>query len=225
MINKEPFIIAEISGNHGGRLEKAVDLVKAAADCGCDAVKIQLYDPDDLNDPSNNPIYEKCRIPVAWLDSLYRETKIPLFSSVFAPWSIRQLEQYNCPAYKIASPESTRLGPAMYELLAAGIKKTGKEFIASSGAADWKMVAGLNPDKMLFCRAGYPASIGFYDLEFMSISDGFSDHTRGIVSTIAMLWAGAKIIEKHFKLDDDCVDAAFSINPREMELLCRVAHP
>lgn len=224
MINKEPFIVAEISGNHDGKLERAIDLVKAAGDCGCDAVKIQLYRSDDLNDPDNETLYRKYYVPIPWLDELYRATQIPLFASVFAPWAIVELQKYDCPAYKIASPESTRLSNDRYHALAGDIKKTGKDFIASSGASDWRMIAGLNPDYMLFCRAGYPATVGLFDLEFMSIADGFSDHTKGILSTCAMMWAGGKIIEKHFKLNDDCIDAAFSVNPKEMELLCRIAN-
>ena len=83
IIGNNPFIIAEMSGNHGGELYKAKKLIQAAKDCGCDAVKIQLYKPEDLHDPDNNEIYEKCKIPIEWLPELFNVAKvndIPLFS-------------------------------------------------------------------------------------------------------------------------------------------------
>src|SRR5512139_3982 len=111
-IGSRPFICAEMSGNHNGDLYTALHMIEAAKDCGCDAVKIQLYKPEDLHDPDNNAIYEKYQIPRDWLFYLFekaRDCKIPLFSSVFAPWAIEALKHNNCPAYKLASPESTRL--------------------------------------------------------------------------------------------------------------------
>src|SRR5690242_14360356 len=110
-IGSKPFIIAELSGNHGGSLYKAINMIEAAKNAGCDAVKIQTYKAEDLCDPANNEIYEKSRIPLDWYPMLFETAKrysIPLFSSVFALWAIEFLEQFDCPAYKIASPESTR---------------------------------------------------------------------------------------------------------------------
>ena len=77
--------------------------------------------------------------------------------------------------------------------------------------------------------AGYPATIDDSDIEFLVENRGyqirgFSDHTKDISSSLAMIAAGARVIEKHFKLDDDCIDAAFSLNPSQMETLCRIAH-
>lgn len=224
-IGSKPFIIAELSGNFAGDLAKGKEMIRAAARCGCDAVKIQTYEPADMNDPANNHIYEKCSLPRAWYPELFgtaKENNIPLFSSVFAPWAVDFLEWFDCPAYKIASPESTRLDS--YSDLVARIKSTGKLLIASSGKNDWRSIAQLKPDKILYCVSDYPASIDLNDFGFMQYADGFSDHTAGLLGSFAMLWAGASIIEKHFKLDDNCIDAAFSINPQEMELLCKVAH-
>src|SRR5512139_4208354 len=107
-IGSRPFIISEISGNHNGDLATALALISAASDAGCDAVKIQLYKPEDLHDPDNNAIYEKYQIPTDWLPQLFgmaEDCGIQLFSSVFAPWAVEALEHNNCPAYKIASPE------------------------------------------------------------------------------------------------------------------------
>src|SRR6185312_5875908 len=127
-IGDKPFIISELSGNHNGDLVKAKELIVAAAQCGCDSVKIQTYKPEDLCDPANNEIYEKSKIPLSWYPALFataKENNIPLFSSVFAPWAIEFLEQFDCPTYKIASPESTRLEQVVYMKLASEIKKTG----------------------------------------------------------------------------------------------------
>src|SRR5512139_3186993 len=103
-IGSRPFIIAEMSGNHNGDLATALALIRAASNAGCDAVKIQLYRPEDLHDPDNNAIYEKYQVPVNWLGYLFAKAsdcKIPLFSSVFAPWAIDWLRRFDCPAYKL----------------------------------------------------------------------------------------------------------------------------
>jgi pseudaminic acid synthase len=224
-IGKKPFIVAEISGNHGGSLARAVTMITAAAQIGCDAVKIQLYEPDDLCDPENNEIYEKCKTPREWLPRMFEAAErwdCKLFSSVFAPWAVEELKKYDCPAYKLASPESTRL-PAYGDLVSA-IKQTGKTFIASTGRADWQFVKSFEPDYLLYCLAGYPAKAERTDLFMMDFCDGFSDHTVGVIDPTAMMFFGARIIEKHFKLDDNCIDAAFSLNPKQMRLLCEIAH-
>jgi len=234
-IGSKPFIIAEMSGNHGGDLVKAKELIVAAAQCGCDAVKIQTYKPEDLCDPENNEIYEKSKIPLSWYPALFataKENNIPLFSSVFAPWAIEFLVRFDCPAYKIASPESTRLSEETYFQLAATISKTKKPFFASTGWDDNEFIASLFPDVLFFCVAGYPAKITDTDkLRLLELrrqrepkKTGFSDHSAGIKESLAMLRMGADLIEKHFKLDDDCIDAAFSLNPSQMETLCRIAH-
>src|SRR5512139_1977306 len=104
-IGSRPFIISEISGNHNGDLDTALALISAASNAGCDAVKIQLYRPEDLHDPDNNAIYEKYQVPVEWLPRLFgmaEHCEIRLFSSVFAPWAIEELEKFNPFAYKLA---------------------------------------------------------------------------------------------------------------------------
>lgn len=230
-IGKRPFIIAELSGNAAGDLPKALKMIEVAKDCGCDAVKVQTYKPEDMNDPDNNALYEKHRIPEDWYEHLFKSARhlgIPLFSSVFAPWAVSFLEQFKCPAYKIASPESTRLPSETYWQLAVAIRRTHKTFMASSGRKDMDYIANLAPI-VLYCIQGYPAKIDDSDFEFFGNmpaikTRGFSDHTADITASLAMIAAGARVIEKHFKLDDDCIDAAFSLNPQEMKLLCDIAH-
>jgi pseudaminic acid synthase len=221
-------IIAEISGNHGGSLEKACDLIAAAARCGCDAVKFQLYKPEDLNDPANNEDYEKYHVPLVWLYDMFQDAKfheIDLFASVFATWAVDALSLYQPFAYKIASPESTRLSSRIYRELAKVIRQTDSKLYVSSGRIDLEMMVSLDPDVLFYCRTGYPAYLTEWDLQLMRrLRGGFSDHSSGVEWPLAMIAAGATHIEKHFKLDDDCVDAAFSLNPEQMKLLCDLAH-
>ena len=229
-IGHKPFIIGELSGNHGGNLSKAIWLIKKAAACGCDAIKIQTYRPDDMHDPANVPLYEQCRIPDEWYPILFndvaKEARIPLFSSVFAPWAIEFLEQFDCPAYKLASPESTRLPEIEYMWLAKAIRATGKTFMASSSRRDMQAIQMLKPDVLMYCVAGYPAQVTDDDIEYVRTQRyrGFSDHSNDIKTPLAMIAAGATVIEKHFKLDNNCVDAAFSLDPTQMKLLCDIAH-
>jgi sialic acid synthase SpsE len=79
---------------------------------------------------------------------------------------------------------------------------------------------------LLYCVAGYPAQITDSDIEYLRDypAEGFSDHSNDIKTPLAMIGAGARVIEKHFKLDNNCVDAAFSLDPVQMKLLCDIAH-
>ncbi len=220
-------VIGEIGCNHNGDIEKAVELIAAAKSCGCDMVKFQAYEPYDMPDQENIELYKKYSVPISWYRDLFDEAQrlgIPLFASVFAPWAVNELEQYNPAAYKIASPESTRLPDHTYRSLVRMIRTTGKTFIASSGTKDSQLVTSFSPDVFLHCVAGYPATFSEVDLELAASVEGLSDHSQGITIALAMVALGAKYIEKHFKVDDDCVDSAFSINPVQMRFLCKYAH-
>jgi sialic acid synthase SpsE len=220
-------IIAECSGNHGGHLNKLKELIIAAKYSGCDMVKFQAYKPEDMPDDGGD--YKKYAVPVHWYGELFETAKnigIPLFASVFAPWAVKELERYNPPAFKIASPESTRLDDKTYRELATAIKMTGRSFIASSGRRDLERILPLAPTVLLYCVAGYPATVDDGDIGFImsTLFQGFSDHTADLMAPLAMIMAGAEYIEKHFKVDEDCCDAAFSLTPRQMQTLCRLAH-
>lgn len=223
------YIIAEISGNHNGLLEEACKLIEAAAKCGCDAAKFQLYKPEDMpdaNEGDNRAMYEKYQVPESWLETLFNvagESDIMLFASVFAPWAVRALRPYTT-VFKIASPESTRLrdySPILHEIR----KDLASKVIFSTGIADLNDVLARRAvwDEVLYCKAGYPAALSEHDLSYFRNPqiDGFSDHTAGIMAPLAAVACGASIIEKHFKLHDDCVDAAFSATPEQMRLLCQ----
>jgi len=219
------FIIAEISGNHGGDLHKAQELIWWAAKSGCDAVKFQFYKPEDLGgeyDPQSN-----FPVPEDWLDDLFStayRAGVPLFASVFAPWAIEVLRDFSPFAYKLASPESTRLQPHIYRALALAVTHEFAKLFVSTGLDDLEMMRGLHPDILFYCKAGYPAVIDERDIQLMDMMrGGFSDHTAGIISTLAMIHAGATHIEKHFKVDECCIDSEFSLNPAQMKLLCEKA--
>src|SRR6185436_1785652 len=126
-------IIADISGNHGGSLDRAMDLIKAAVDCGCDYAKFQYYFPDEMPDYAENKSdYDRLHVPRWWLDNLFgiaANQKIPLFASVFQVLGVVHLEEFRPPYYKIASPESTRLNN--YEEIVGEIRR-GTPLIVST---------------------------------------------------------------------------------------------
>ncbi len=148
---KKCFIVAEISGNHNGKIEDAKKLIKFAKIAGADAVKIQTYTADtitlnskskDFKIKANNPwsnykylwnLYRKAQTPFEWTKILFNEAKknkIKIFSSVFDETSVDELEKLNCPIYKVASPEINHI-PLLKKLA-----KTKKPIIISTGLAD-----------------------------------------------------------------------------------------
>jgi len=149
--NERTFVIAELSGNHGGDINKAVELIRTAHEAGADAVKLQVYRPDtitlntsngDFNIADDNAwadyknlyeLYEYAHTPWEWLPKLFSEADklgIELFGSVFDETSVDELEKFSVKAYKIASPEIVDMA------LLAKVAKTGKPVIVSTGLAD-----------------------------------------------------------------------------------------
>lgn len=216
-------IIAELSSNHGGDLCRCLDMIAAAKKAGCWAAKFQLYRPEDLPDFDSK---SNIIVPKSWIPHLLAKgdhLNMVVFASVFAPWAVDVLGQYGCIYFKVASPESTRL--ADYRKLANQLHAWSENIFVSSGRADWEAMREIFPiARALYCKAGYPATLDIDDVQFMAKNAmGFSDHTAGILGSLAMAAAGAQYIEKHFKLDDNCVDAAFSLNPDQMKVLCDLA--
>ena len=191
-----------------------------------------------------------CRMTAAIIvDLLYQSTgsmsystmlaiaKSTLFSSVLQSGRSVHLEHYGCNGYKIASPESTWLTEQRYHELMEAIYETGERYMVSSGKRHMDAMTNyMEPDVLFYCKAGYPAVVEDADVSYMAdlsasplinhvvTAVGFSDHTVGFRATMAMIGAGAKVIEKHFKLNDECVDAAFSLNKDQMKRLCEIAH-
>ncbi|MFZ4712621.1 MAG: pseudaminic acid synthase [Bacteriovoracaceae bacterium] len=175
------FIVAEMSGNHGGSIKKALEIVKAAKDAGADAVKLQTYTPDsitlnspkdDFKIPGGNPwsedkylynLYEKAQTPVEWHQEIFdyaKEIGITIFSSPFDFKAVELLHSLNAPAYKLASPEITDI--PLIKLIAS----KGKPVIISTGMSEEKDIelavetirkTGNNQIIILKCTSSYPA--------------------------------------------------------------------
>ncbi len=246
------FIVAEISANHSGQLKNIFKLIDKAKSIGADAVKIQTYKPDTITIKSNNKdfiidkkspwkknntlwkLYQKAHTPWEWHKDIFkyaRKKNIILFSSPFDETAIDFLENLNCPAYKIASPEINHI-PLIYKAA-----KTGKPIILSTGLADFKDISlaiktiratGNNKIVLLKCTTEYPAPLESINLKTISeygkkfdVIPGFSDHTIGNDIALASIAFGAKVIEKHIYLRGckSTIDKFFSINENEFKKL------
>ncbi|SNY72692.1 pseudaminic acid synthase [Paractinoplanes atraurantiacus] len=178
---KRPYIVAEMSGNHNGSLDRALALVDAAADNGADAIKIQTYTADTMTVDVKHPrfqiskghelwseaylydLYERAHTPWDWHQPIFeraRERGLTPFSSPFDRTAIELLEKLDAPMYKIASSEITDL--PLIRMAAS----TGKPIIISTGMASVKEIAaaveaaqgaGATDVTVLSCTASYPA--------------------------------------------------------------------
>lgn len=224
------FIIAELSANHNGSIQNAIDTIKAAKKAGADCIKLQTYTPDTitLNCKKSDfkiqgtiwdgqylyDLYQKAFTPWDWHKELFRIAKeegLVIFSSPFDFTAVDFLEDLNAPAYKIASFEITDIPLIEY------VASKGKPIIISTGIAskediDLAISACHSQNNyqisLLKCTSSYPAPIEDANLATMvnfqkdfNVIPGLSDHTTDIVVPIAATALGAKIIEKHFILD------------------------
>lgn len=222
------FIVAELSGNHNGKIKNAINAIVEAKKTGADAIKLQTYTPDTitLNSKKNffkikhgtiwdgttlYELYKKSYTPWEWHKELFRIAKeegIICFSSPFDSKAIELLESLNCPAYKIASPEI--LDTNLIEESAL----TKKPIIISSGIASKndidlavKTCRNVNNNEIavLKCTVEYPAPLSKSNLSTIvdinnryNVISGLSDHTLGYTAPVVAVSLGAKIIEKHF---------------------------
>lgn len=244
---KYPFIIAELSANHNQKLKNVYKLIDAAKKAGCDAIKIQTYTADKmtLNIKHKNfqilekkspwfkkylyDLYKQGETPRQWHSKIFeycKKKKILIFSSPFDADSVNFLEKINCPIYKVASFEITN-----YFLLEA-IAKTKKPVIISVGMSNIKEIrkclSFFKNNKnvaILYCNSLYPPKdsemniVTIKDLikKFKNIVIGFSDHTVGSEASLLAATYGAKIIEKHFTLENvKGLDHKFSMNEHQM---------
>jgi pseudaminic acid synthase len=221
------YIIAEMSANHAGSLERAKDIIRAAKACGADCVKLQTYTPDTMTIDCNNEffqiekgtwkgenlysLYGKAYTPWEWHRSLKEEADrigIDFFSTPFDKTSVDFLENLGVEFYKIASFELVDIPLIEY------VASKGKPIIMSTGmgtlaeieeAVNAVRAKGNNQLVLLKCSSAYPAIPDNMNLKTMKnmsetfdVPVGLSDHSKGAVGAITAVALGACVIEKHF---------------------------
>lgn len=230
-LHKKVFIIAELSANHNGSLQAALNTITAMAQSGADAIKLQTYTPDtitldcdsDMFTISQGTLWDKRKFydlyaeamtPWEWHKELFDHAKslgMEAFSSPFDPSAVNFLDKLNVPAYKIASFEITDI--PLIEYTAA----KGKPIIISTGIAQIEEIQdaldtcrrmGNNQITLLKCTSAYPAALE--EMNLLTIPDmikrfgvtvGLSDHTMSLSAPVAAVALGARVIEKHFILE------------------------
>ena len=228
--NNPPYIIAELSANHNGRIENAINIIDAAKLAGADAVKLQTYKPDTITLDCDSEdfqihgglwdgktlyeLYEGAHMPWDWHKPLFdyaRKKGITIFSSPFDNSAVDLLEDLNTPAYKIASFEAIDLPLIQY------VASTGKPMLISTGMANAEEIeeainaavdAGCQELAILHCVSGYPAPAADYNLKTIpdliarfGLVTGLSDHTIDNTTAVTSVALGASVIEKHVTLD------------------------
>ena len=232
--SKKPYIIAELSANHGGSISRAKKSISEAAKCGVSAVKIQTYTPDTMTIKCDKQdfyvsdglwsgrqlydLYEEAYTPFEWHEDLFEHAKkvvITLFSTPFDEKAVDLLESLNTPAYKIASFEIIDL-----PLLEYVSSKQKPIFLSTGMASKDEIKEAVNTIRkisdneiLLFhCISSYPTPTEkshlrniYYLRNKFGVQVGLSDHTFSNLAAIVAIGMGAVAIEKHFKLDqEDC---------------------
>lgn len=250
--NSPVFIIAELSANHNGNLENALETIKAAKRAGADCIKLQTYTADTITIDSRKDdfrlkqgtiwddkylyeLYQEAYTPWEWHKQLFDAAAaegLVCFSSPFDFTAVDLLESLNTPAYKIASFEITDIPLIEY------VASKGKPIIISTGIAEVKDIElaidackrkGNNQIALLKCTSSYPAPIEEANLlmvrdlaERFDVISGLSDHTLGSTAPIVATAMGAKIIEKHFILDRSIGGPDASFSMNEQEFTAMV---
>lgn len=227
--NTPAYIIAEMSANHAGSLERAKEIIRAAKESGADCIKIQTYTADTLTIDCDNEyfhinngtwagenlyqLYNKAYTPWEWQGELKKEAQrvgIDFFSTPFDETSVDFLESIGVGFYKIASFELVDIPLIEY------VASKGKPMILSTGMATLgeiedavNAIRKKNNDQiaLLRCISSYPAITDGMNLQTMvnlgqtfHVPFGLSDHSMGSVGAVTAVALGASIIEKHFCL-------------------------
>jgi len=230
----KPFIIAEVSANHGGSVQRAKETIFAAKRAGASAVKIQTYTPDTMTLKSEKndfvineglwqgytlyQLYQEAHTPFEWHEELFEFAKsqgVILFSTPFDETAVDLLVSLDTPAFKIASFEITDL-----PLIEYAASKGKPLFISTGMSSEVEIGDALeccyrkgNTNILLFhCVSSYPADLRTSHIGDMSyiqacfnVDVGLSDHTTSNLASLLAVAKGASAIEKHFKLDtQDC---------------------
>ncbi|STQ74893.1 pseudaminic acid synthase [Grimontia hollisae] len=225
----KPYIIAEMSANHNGSIERAFQTIEMAKRAGAEAIKMQSYTADTITLNCDSEafqikgglwdgrtlydLYQEAHTPFEWHKPLFekaREVGITLFSTPFDFTAVDLLEDLNVPAYKIASFEAVDLPLIRY------VAQTGKPMIISTGMANNEEIAeavvtardnGCQQLVLLHCISAYPAPASQSHLRTIpdlakrfGVISGLSDHTLGTTVSVAAIALGASVIEKHVTL-------------------------
>lgn len=224
------YIIAEMSANHAGDIERAKEIIYAAKEAGADCIKIQTYTPDTITIDCDLPyfhisdgtwngenlyqLYQKAFTPWEWQRELKEEAdklQIDFFSSPFDNTAVDFLEEIGVEFYKIASFELVDI--PLIEYVASKkkpiIMSTGMATLAEIDEAVAAVRGQGNDDlALLRCASAYPAITDEMNLRTMQnmketfgVPVGLSDHSMGAVGAVTAVALGASIIEKHFCLD------------------------
>ena len=224
-----PYVVAEMSANHNGDLNRAFEIIAAARDAGADAVKLQTYSADTLTLDHNGPdfsiseglwkgqslhdLYKSSAMPWEWHEPLIeygKELGVTIFSSPFDSTAVDLLSNLDVPAYKIASFELVDYPLIRY------VARQNRPMVMSTGMASKKEIegavevaraAGCEDLILLHCVSGYPAPSQDYNLATLvdmrssfGVLTGLSDHTIDNTTAIAAVALGACFIEKHVTL-------------------------
>jgi N-acetylneuraminate synthase len=224
--NCPPYIVAELSANHNGDFDRAIEIINIAKAQGADAIKLQTYQADTMTIDSDADdfqittglwkgynlykLYQWAQTPYEWHEELFRHSKkigLTCFSTPFDESAIDLLEDLNSPAYKIASFEATDIPLVKYAA------STKKPLIISTGMANYEEIsevvqtardAGCSELVLLHCVSSYPAPLEAYNLKTIpdlssefNVDVGLSDHTMGINTSLSGIALGACLIEKH----------------------------
>ena len=227
--NTEPYIIAELSGNHNGDINRAIKLIDAAVASGANAIKLQTYTADTITIDSNRSeflvkggpwsgqklydLYKEASTPWDWHPTIFKYAKqknIHCFSSPFDDSAVDFLSRLSAPAYKIASFELVDIP------LIKKASSQNKPLIMSTGVADYDEINeacvtaskfGADGYALLHCISDYPSQPK--DMKLKTIQElksrfdvpiGLSDHSLGSTVAVAAITLGATIIEKHITL-------------------------
>ncbi len=242
------YIIAELSANHHGEYARAEAVVRAAADAGADAIKLQTYTADSLTLDCDEPpfqigegtiwsgrtlydLYSEAATPYDWhepLRDLAHELGLDFFSTPFDEEATDFLDDLGVPAFKIASFELVHIP------LLRHVATKGKPIILSTGMGTVEEIdeavaaVGDAPLALLRTNSAYPAPPDQMNLRAMDtlaeryrVPIGLSDHTLGWTVAVAAIARGATIIEKHLTLsrDQPGPDSAFSMEPAEFQAM------
>lgn len=251
--NGEVYIIAEMSANHGGNLESALQIVREAAKAGADCVKIQTYTADTITIDCDNEyflihgglwdgyklhdLYNEAGTPYEWHDAIKKECEkcgVDFLSTPFDTTAVDFLEKLGVDSYKIASFELNDIPLIEYTA------SKQKPMIMSCGMATPEDIqdavdachrVGNNQIVLLKCCSEYPAN--WEDMHLGNIPDmrnrygvhvGLSDHSFGSIGAIVAVSLGAQVIEKHVKIEGvESADSAFSMTMSEFAQMAKDA--